>query len=68
MTEQKVSDADERLIKANVELCLKCDQLTDKNEKLQRSLSIATTYNDYICALAQKISTESKVTKLRAVS
>jgi len=63
-----VSDEDESLIQANIELILKSEQQEKKIKKLQENLAIATTYNDYICALAKKMSTKAKVTQLRSVS
>lgn len=68
MNQQLVSDNEEILIKANVEVCFERDQLKQKVVELQDKLVVALSYNDYICALARKMSPKAKVIQLKVVS
>ncbi len=59
---------DEQLIRSNVELCLKNEELKKTIDHLEHELKAATYYNDMICGLARKMSNAAKVVHIGTAS
>jgi len=56
MVNNKISEADEKLIRANVMLCLKCEDLTKKISELEDFMRISNIYGDMMQGIAQRLS------------